>query len=40
MPKVSAWIIFATDYYQNKKKTNPKYKFSQALKDASKVYKK
>ena len=36
----SAWTKFVTKYYHDKKKENPEYKFSQALKDAAKVYKK
>ena len=31
----SAWNDFATKIYEEGKKKNPKYKFSQALKDAS-----
>jgi hypothetical protein len=37
---MSAWTNFATQFFHNKQKQNPEYKFSQALKDASKVYKK
>ncbi len=36
----SAWTKFVTKYYHDKKKEKPEYKFSQALKDAAKVYKK
>ena len=36
----SAWTKFVTKYYHDEKKKNPDYKFSQALKDAAKVYKK
>ena len=36
----SAWTKFVTKFYHDKKKENPEYKFSQALKDAAKVYKK
>ena len=36
----SAWTKFVTKYYHDKKKSNPEYKFSQALKDAAKEYKK
>lgn len=36
----SAWTKFVTKYYHDEKKKNPEYKFSQALKDAAKVYKK
>jgi hypothetical protein len=37
---MSAWTKFATQFFHNKQKQNPDYKFSQALKEASKVYKK
>lgn len=37
---MSAWNKFATGFYQQQKKKNPHYKFSQALKDAAKMYKK
>jgi hypothetical protein len=36
----SAWTKFVTKFYHDEKKKNPEYKFSQALKDAAKVYKK
>lgn len=36
----SAWTKFVTKYYHDQKKKNPDYKFSQALKDAAKEYKK
>jgi hypothetical protein len=36
----SAWTKFVTKYYHDQKKKNPEYKFSQALKDAAKEYKK
>ena len=35
-----AWTKFATNYYQEQKKKNPGYKFSDALKAAAKLYKK
>jgi hypothetical protein len=38
--KVTPWITFLKSYYEKKKKSNPNYKFSQAMKDASKEYKK
>jgi hypothetical protein len=37
---MSAWTKFATNYYQEQKKKNPAYKFSDALKAAAKLYKK
>ena len=37
---MSTWTKFATGFYQQQKKKNPHYKFSQALKDAAKMYKK
>jgi superoxide dismutase len=37
---MSAWTKFATQFFHNKQKQNSEYKFSQALKEASKVYKK
>ena len=37
---MSKWTKFATSFYQNKKRQNKNYKFSQALTDASEVYKK
>ena len=37
---MSAWTIFLTKFYNDKKKTNPGYKFKDAMKDAAKVYKK
>jgi hypothetical protein len=37
---MSPWTKFATKFYQQQKKKNPDYKFSQALKDAAKAYKK
>ena len=36
---MSAWTKFATQFFHNKQKQNAGYKFSQALKEASKVYK-
>lgn len=36
----SAWTKFVTKYYHDKKKSDKDYKFSQALKDAAKEYKK
>ena len=35
----NVWANFVKQFYETKKKSNPSYKFSQALKDASKVYK-
>jgi hypothetical protein len=37
---MSNWTKFATKFYQQQKKKNPDYRFSQALKDGAKVYKK
>ena len=37
---MSPWTKFATSFYRKKKSTNKNYKFSQALTDASEVYKK
>ena len=37
---MSSWTKFATKFYQQQKKKNPDYKFSQALKDGAKLYKK
>jgi hypothetical protein len=37
---MSAWTKFATQFFHQKQKQNSDYKFSQALKEASKVYKK
>jgi hypothetical protein len=37
---MSAWTKFATNFFHQKQKQNSDYKFSQALKEASKVYKK
>jgi hypothetical protein len=37
---MSKWTDFATAFYHQKKKTIPSYKFSQALKEAAKAYKK
>ena len=37
---MSTWTRFATSFYKNKKRQNKNYKFSQALTDASEVYKK
>jgi hypothetical protein len=37
--KMSKWTEFATKFYNDKKKNNKDYKFSQALKEASKEYK-
>ena len=36
----SKWVVFLTAFYKDKKKSNPNYKFSQAMKDASKQFKK
>ena len=36
---MSAWTDFVKQFYETKKKSNPKFTFSQALKEASKVYK-
>tara|TARA_R110002124_G_scaffold17446_1_gene72888 strand:+ start:10668 stop:10802 length:135 start_codon:yes stop_codon:yes gene_type:complete len=38
--KLTAWNIHAKKVYVAGKKKNPNYKFSQALKDAKKTYKK
>jgi hypothetical protein len=37
---MSAWTDFVTAYYEKKHKTDPKYMFKHALKDAAKEYKK
>ncbi len=37
---MNAWASFVKQYYEKVKQTKPAYKFSQALKDASKIYKK
>ncbi len=34
------WVQFATKYYYQQKKTNPDYKFKNALKDAAPLFKK
>jgi hypothetical protein len=34
------WTAYVKAYYDRMKKGNPNYKFSQALKDAAKEYKK
>ena len=36
----NAWTSFVKAYYDKMKTSKPTYKFSQALKDAAKVYKK
>ena len=33
------WVQFATKYYHQKKKSNPDYKFKNALKDAAPLFK-
>lgn len=38
--KLTAWNIHAKKVYEAGKKKNSNYKFSQALKDAKKTYKK
>tara|TARA_R110000803_G_scaffold53619_1_gene109956 strand:+ start:306 stop:434 length:129 start_codon:yes stop_codon:yes gene_type:complete len=38
--KLTAWNIHTKKVYNAGKKKNPNYKFSQALKDAKKTYKK
>lgn len=37
---MSAWTEYVTNYYNEKKKTNPNYEFKNALVDASKERKK
>jgi hypothetical protein len=37
---MSPWTKFATNYYKEQKKSNPLYKFKDALVDAGKIYKK
>lgn len=37
---MSAWTDYVTKFYNEKKKTNPEYKFKNALVDASKERKK
>ena len=34
------WVQFATKYYYQQKKSNPDYKFKNALKDAAPLFKK
>tara|TARA_B100000424_G_scaffold232433_1_gene195206 strand:+ start:226 stop:429 length:204 start_codon:yes stop_codon:yes gene_type:complete len=34
------WVQFATKYYHQQKKSNPDYKFKNALKDAAPLFKK
>lgn len=36
---MSSWTKFVTAFYNKKHASNPKYKFKNALKDASKTYK-
>ena len=36
---MSSWTDYATKYYKDKLKTNPNYKFKDALKDAAKARK-
>jgi len=35
----SAWVAHVKQFYQAKKKSNPKYKFSSAMKEARASYK-
>ena len=35
---MSGWTDFASAFYRNKKRTNPNYKFSDALKEAGPLY--
>lgn len=37
---MSGWTDFATTFYRNKKKSNPNYLYSDALKEAGPLYKK
>jgi hypothetical protein len=37
---MSKWIEHLNKHYQDKKRSNPKYTFTQAMKDAAKTYKK
>jgi hypothetical protein len=37
---MSKWTEYLNQYYKDKKSSNPKYSFTQAMKDASKSYKK
>ena len=37
---MNKWCSFVKAYYEKMKKENPNYTYSQALKDASKIYKK
>lgn len=37
---MSSWTAFVTKHYRKVKETNPSYKFSDALKDAAKLYNK
>ena len=36
----SKWVVFLTAFYKDKKKSNPSYKFSDAMKAAAQQYKK
>lgn len=36
---MSAWITHLTKFYREKKRTNPNYKYKNAMKDARKTYK-
>ena len=37
---MSSWTTFLTKFYNDKKKSNPEYKFKDAMKDGARVYKK
>ena len=37
---MTAWTVFLKKFYNDKKKTNPNYKFKDAMKDGAKIYKK
>ena len=37
---MTAWTVFLKKFYNDKKKTNPNYKFKNAMVDGAKVYKK
>jgi hypothetical protein len=37
---MSTWVKFVTQFYKDKKRSNPNYMFKHAMKDAAKAYKK
>lgn len=40
MKKSNPWLAHVMKVFKSKKKSNPKYTYSQAIKDAKKTYKK